>query len=120
VKDVETFMGLYDDVRTDFGLMVTTEGYSHATKNRADAPGMRIEIVPYDELAHWEPPFQFCGVCTDAASDNMPGASTSSLSSMAMSRQGPSWSGAWAAATAARRCTWSAAAARSTTRWSAF
>jgi hypothetical protein len=73
VKDVETFMGLVDDVQTDFGLLVTTAGYTEAAKNRADAPGIRIEIVPYEELAEWEPPFRFCEVCTDWSSDHMPG-----------------------------------------------
>jgi hypothetical protein len=73
VKDVEAFMGLVDDVGTDFGLLVTTEGYSEAAKQRAAARGMRIDIVPYGELSDWEPPFQFCGVCTDWDSDHAPG-----------------------------------------------
>jgi hypothetical protein len=74
VKDVETFIGLVEDVGTDFGLLVTTEGFSEAAKNRAAAArGMKIDIVPYEELPDWEPPFRFCEVCTDWESDRMPG-----------------------------------------------
>jgi hypothetical protein len=74
VKDVETFIGLVEDVGTDFGLLVTTEGYSEAARNRAEAArGVKIDIVPYEELSEWEPPFQFCDVCTDWSSDRMPG-----------------------------------------------
>lgn len=74
VKDVETFIGLVDDVGTDFGLLVTTEGFSAAAANRAAAArGVRIQIVPYEALSDWEPPFRFCDVCTDWTSDRMPG-----------------------------------------------
>jgi Restriction endonuclease len=73
VKDVEMFMGLVQDVGTDFGLLVTTEGFSEAAKRRAATPGLRIDIVPYEELAVWEPPFYWCEVCTDPQSDRMPG-----------------------------------------------
>ncbi len=52
---------------------MTTEGFSQAAKNRAEARGMRIDIVPYDELSDWEPPFRFCDVCTDWDSDRAPG-----------------------------------------------
>ena len=74
VKDVECVIGLVEDVGTAFGLLVTTEGFSEAAKRRAHAVrGMLIEIVPYEELSEWEPPFRFCDVCTDWSSDQMPG-----------------------------------------------
>jgi hypothetical protein len=74
VKHVEGVIGLVEDVGTDFGLLVTTEGFTPAAKSRADhARGMRIDIVPYEELSEWEPPFQFCDVCTDWERDRVGG-----------------------------------------------
>jgi hypothetical protein len=74
VKAVETFIGLVEDVGTDFGLIVTTEGFSDAAKKRASAErGVWVEIVPYDELENWEPEVLFCPVCTDIDSDRAPG-----------------------------------------------
>jgi hypothetical protein len=73
VKDAEAFMGLVDDVGTDFGLIVTTEGYSPAAKHRLRGRGFRFDIVPYDELENWTPEVLFCPVCTDLESDRAPG-----------------------------------------------
>jgi hypothetical protein len=74
VKGVETFIGLVEDVGTDLGLLVTTKGYSPAAINRAAAArGVRVEIVPYEELEDWQPEVLFCPVCTDLGSDRAPG-----------------------------------------------
>ena len=74
VKDVEAFVGLVEDVNTDLGLIVTTVGFSDAARHRALATrGVRVEIVPFDELADWEPEVLFCPVCTDMDSDRAPG-----------------------------------------------
>ena len=73
VKDVEAFMGLVDDVATDFGLIVTTEGYSHAAERRLGQRGFRFDIVPYDDIEDWAPEVVFCPVCTDMDSDRAPG-----------------------------------------------
>ena len=74
VKGVEAFIGLVEDVGTDFGLLVTTKGFSPAARNRASAArGVKVEIVPYEELEEWEPEVLFCPVCTDLASDRAPG-----------------------------------------------
>lgn len=74
VKAVETFIGLVEDVGTDLGLLVTTKGYSPAARNRAAAArGVRVEIVPYEELEGWQPEVLFCPVCTDLDSDRAPG-----------------------------------------------
>jgi restriction endonuclease len=74
VKDVETFIGLVEDVGTDFGLLVTTEGFTPAAEARAKAHrGVYVEIVPYEELEEWEPDVEFCQVCTDPESDRAPG-----------------------------------------------
>ena len=73
VKDAEAFIGLVDDVGTDFGLIVTTEGYSPAAKRRLGPRGVRFDIVPYDELENWAPEVLFCPVCTDMESGRAPG-----------------------------------------------
>jgi hypothetical protein len=74
VKGVETFIGLVEDIGTDFGLLVTTKGYSEAARNRAAAArGVKVDIVPYEELEDWEPEVLFCPVCTDLDSDRAPG-----------------------------------------------
>lgn len=75
VKDVEAFVGLVDDVGTDLGLIVTTEGFTPAAQKRALAKrGVRVEIVPYDELESWTPEVLFCPICTDLDSERAPGA----------------------------------------------
>jgi hypothetical protein len=74
VKAVEAFIGLVNDVGTDLGLLVTTEGFTVAAKKRALAErGVQVEIVPYDELEAWEPEVLFCPACTDMDSDRAPG-----------------------------------------------
>lgn len=74
VKQVETFIGLVDDVGTDLGLIVTTQGFTPAAQKRALAErGVRVEIVPYDELEEWSPEVLFCPICTDSESDRAPG-----------------------------------------------
>ncbi len=61
VKHVETVLGLVEDVGTTIGLLVTTEGFSPAAKQRASAVrGMWLDVVPYDELADWEPDVHWC------------------------------------------------------------
>ena len=75
VSDVERFIGLVEDVGTDFGLMITTVGFSSAARNRAArARGVQIDVIRFDELERWRPDVQMCQVCqVDPESDNMPG-----------------------------------------------
>ncbi len=74
VKGVEAFIGLVEDVGTALGLLVTTEGFSTAARNRAAAVrGITVEIVPFEELENWEPEVLFCPICTDMDSDRAPG-----------------------------------------------
>lgn len=74
VKQVEMVMGLVDDVGTDIGLLVTTEGFTPAAKRRAKgARAMWLDVVPYDQLADWEPDVLWCHVCTDLESEDFPG-----------------------------------------------
>jgi hypothetical protein len=75
VPDVEQFIGLVDDVGTDFGLMITTVGFSEAAKTRAaGARGVQIDVITFEQLEEWRPGFEFCEVCdVDPESDKMPG-----------------------------------------------
>lgn len=74
VKHVEMVMGLFEDVGIDIGLLVTTEGFTQAAMTRVkSARGMRLDIVPYKDLAGWEPDLVWCHICTDPESDDFPG-----------------------------------------------
>lgn len=75
VPDVERFIGLVDDVKADFGLLVTTTGFSDAAPRRAaGARGVQVEVIPFDELEEWRPDVIMCEVCnTDPDYDGMPG-----------------------------------------------
>lgn len=74
VGDVDRFAGMLDDIKIDLGLMVTTAGYSPAALERAqNTRGVKLEIVPYDELETWRPPLVMCPVCNSPDSDAFPG-----------------------------------------------
>jgi hypothetical protein len=74
VKNVEMAIGLVEDVGSDLGLIVTTEGFSAGAKRRAKAVrGITLDVVPYDDLADWEPDVEWCKVCTDPTSERFPG-----------------------------------------------
>jgi len=74
VKSVETVIGLVEDVGADLGLIVTTEGFSEGARRRARAVrGITLDVVPYEDLADWEPDIEWCKVCTDPASERFPG-----------------------------------------------
>ncbi len=57
VKALESFIGMMDDVGTEIGMLVTNSGISGTAKTRAEAErGVRLEILPLDELVRWSPP----------------------------------------------------------------
>jgi Restriction endonuclease len=56
VADVGTFLDLVEDVGADFGVLVTSAGYSRAAQTRARAArGIVAEVVTLDELEAWSP-----------------------------------------------------------------
>jgi hypothetical protein len=56
IPHVEAFAGMLDDVNVEMGLLVTTEGFTDAAKERArHVRGMIIDVVELDELAKWRP-----------------------------------------------------------------
>jgi len=52
VKDVETFIGLLNDVQIDRGILITTRGYSDAALRRAirDDVEVELDILNFNEL----------------------------------------------------------------------
>ncbi len=73
VPDVERFIGLVDDVRTDYGLLITTVGFSKAAQRRADnARGLQIEVITFEQLKDWRPNVDLCQVC-EVGANSMPG-----------------------------------------------
>ena len=52
IKDVEQFLGMLDDVGVDVGVMISPEGYSPASINRAHYDNSRLEldILNFKEL----------------------------------------------------------------------
>lgn len=75
VPDVERFIGLVEDVGTDFGLMITTVGFSKAAQTRAArARGVQIDVITFKQLEEWRPNVEMCQVCeVGPGSDAMPG-----------------------------------------------
>lgn len=50
VKIVESFLGMIEDVKANFGLIITNMGYSRAAKNRASMKNLKLEILEFDNL----------------------------------------------------------------------
>jgi len=50
VKIIESFLGMLEDTKANFGLIITNKGYSLAAKNRANIRNLRLDIIEFDEL----------------------------------------------------------------------
>ncbi|WP_051169877.1 restriction endonuclease [Mesoflavibacter zeaxanthinifaciens] len=50
VKIIESFLGMLEDTKANFGLIITNKGYSLAVKNRANIRNLRLDIIEFDEL----------------------------------------------------------------------
>jgi Restriction endonuclease len=56
VNDVESFIGLVNDVGAEVGMMVTTRGSTEGARNRASTErGVRLEVMSLEELKAWSP-----------------------------------------------------------------
>jgi NAD-dependent dihydropyrimidine dehydrogenase PreA subunit len=75
VSDVDRFVGLLEDIGADMGLLITTVGFSKAAQDRAaQARGVHLQVITFDELAEWAPPIVwFCQVCEVDTERHMPG-----------------------------------------------
>ncbi|RQO32637.1 hypothetical protein DBR32_03325 [Taibaiella sp. KBW10] len=54
VKDVESFIGMIQDVNANFGFMITNNGYSKAAKNRVKYSNLKLDILRVNELNELE------------------------------------------------------------------
>ena len=75
VDDVESFIGMVEDIGAPLGMLVTTEGYTDGAIRRAEAArGLDVQVIGVDELPQWEPPLITCEVCDEALpEDALPG-----------------------------------------------
>ncbi|MDQ1583826.1 MAG: hypothetical protein QOF36_1880, partial [Microbacteriaceae bacterium] len=56
VGGIDAFVGLVEDVRADFGLLITASGVTATGQARADAKRLRVRVLGRDELERWSPP----------------------------------------------------------------
>ena len=59
VKIVENFLGMIEDTKANFGLLITNKGYSLAAKNRANVKNLRLDIIEFDELENIKLTFDY-------------------------------------------------------------
>ena len=45
VKKVDEFIGFFDDVATDLGLLITNKGFSAGAGQRACVPGIELRVI---------------------------------------------------------------------------
>ena len=50
VKIIESFIGMLEDTKANFGLIITNKGFSEAAKRRADVKNLKLDIIEFDEL----------------------------------------------------------------------
>jgi hypothetical protein len=50
VKIIESFIGMLEDTKANFGLIITNNGFSEAAKRRADVKNLKLDIIEFDEL----------------------------------------------------------------------
>lgn len=50
VKIIESFLGMLEDTKANFGIIITNRGYSLAAKNRANVRNLRLDIIEFDKL----------------------------------------------------------------------
>lgn len=50
VKIVESFLGMIEDTKANFGLLITNKGYSKAAKNRAEVKNLKLDILEFNKF----------------------------------------------------------------------
>ena len=50
IKIIESFLGMLEDTKANFGLIITNKGFSPSAKNRANVRNLRLDIIEFDEL----------------------------------------------------------------------
>ncbi len=71
VKVIEGFISFLEDVKANFGIVITNEGYSEAAKNWANVKNIRLDILSMDELEDYHFDWEQCQIC-DPGEDRPP------------------------------------------------
>jgi len=71
VKVIESFISFLEDIKANFGIMITNQGYSQAAKNWADVKKIKLDIISLDELEDYHFEWELCRIC-DPGEDRMP------------------------------------------------
>lgn len=50
IKIIESFLGMLEDTKANFGLIITNRGYSLAAKNRANIRNLKLDIIEFNKL----------------------------------------------------------------------
>jgi hypothetical protein len=50
IKTIESFLGMLEDTKANFGLIITNKGFSLSAKSRANVRNLRLDIIKFDEL----------------------------------------------------------------------
>ncbi|QHI35811.1 hypothetical protein IMCC3317_11590 [Kordia antarctica] len=50
VTIVDGFLGMIEDTKANFGIIITKKGYTSSAKNRARVKNLRLDIIEFDEL----------------------------------------------------------------------
>lgn len=72
VKDVESFIGMLEDVGAHFGVLVTNKGYTAAAKNRAKIRDVRLDVVAFADIDEYDFNMSICVECEPGV-DKPPG-----------------------------------------------
>ena len=72
VKNVETFIGMLEDLGADIGIMVTANGYTDTAMSRAKMSRVRLDIVEYEDIDEYKFDIDICDECFPG-DDRIPG-----------------------------------------------
>lgn len=50
VKIIESFIGMLEDTKANFGLIITNNGFSEAAKRRANIKNLKLDIIEFDNF----------------------------------------------------------------------
>lgn len=56
VKVVDSFIGFLEDVKANFGVIITNRGFTQAATNRASIKDIELDIIKFNQLDDYQPP----------------------------------------------------------------
>lgn len=63
VKVVDSFVGFLEDVGANVGIIITTQGYTKAAKNRAQIKLIHLDVVDFNRFDEYEFEWDSCELC---------------------------------------------------------